>query len=266
MKNRSKTTVKAIILILLITAIPASSQEPPRVIHTFVALCDNLHQGIVPVPQQLGNGDDPDNNLYWGALYGVKTYFKRSSHWKLVESVQPSKPVLERCIFKHQTENVYFVADAYQGKQIRQTVIDFLDAASGKSKDNDTISIKINTETINLKIHGSSHLIVYVGHDGLMDFNLDTYPAKQNDQVRETIILACLSKSYFREPIVKAGAKPLLWATGLMAPETYTLENAIEGWVLREDDEKIRLRAADAYHRYKKCGLEAAKRLLVTGL
>ena len=41
-----------------------------------VALADNDHQGIVPVPRQLGDGDDPANNLYWGARYGVKTYFR----------------------------------------------------------------------------------------------------------------------------------------------------------------------------------------------
>jgi len=35
-----------------------------RTIHVFVALCDNEHQGIVPVPEIFGNGDDPANNLF----------------------------------------------------------------------------------------------------------------------------------------------------------------------------------------------------------
>lgn len=30
-----------------------------RVLHVLVALCDNEHQGIVPVPAKIGNGDDP---------------------------------------------------------------------------------------------------------------------------------------------------------------------------------------------------------------
>jgi hypothetical protein len=51
-----------------------------------------------------------------------------------------------------------------------------------------------------------------------------------------------------------------------MAPEAYTLESALEGWILKESDESIRLRAAKAYHKYQKCGLKAAKRLLVTGM
>ncbi|MEM6697149.1 MAG: hypothetical protein AAF599_02045, partial [Bacteroidota bacterium] len=43
-----------------------------QTIHVFVALCDNVNQGIVPVPEHLGNGQDANSNLYWGAAYGVK--------------------------------------------------------------------------------------------------------------------------------------------------------------------------------------------------
>ena len=66
---------------------PPSIQQPDgiskinnnvRVIHVLVALCDNANQGIVPVPARLGNGADPDSNLYWGAAFGVKTFFSKS--------------------------------------------------------------------------------------------------------------------------------------------------------------------------------------------
>jgi hypothetical protein len=52
-----------------------------RTVHVFVALADHQYQGIIPVPARLGNGDDPDHNLYWGSFaYGVKTFFSRSSN------------------------------------------------------------------------------------------------------------------------------------------------------------------------------------------
>src|SRR6266576_3547327 len=57
-------------------AIPSVAESSPRVVHVFVALADNQRQGIIPVPPALGNGRDPQHNLYWGAAYGVKTYFK----------------------------------------------------------------------------------------------------------------------------------------------------------------------------------------------
>jgi hypothetical protein len=263
--------------------IDASAQTAPQVIHVFVALCDNTYQGIIPVPSKLGNGDDPKNNLYWGAKYGVKTFLKKSRHWKLISTMRdPSKvpqptinksleyskpsgpPVLERCIFRHAKANIYLIADAYQGRQIKQTVLDFLNAASGTVQEK--FLLPTDTQSLELPLYGDSNLLIYVGHDGLMDFQLPRYPQKQDDRKREVMILACKSRQYFAEPIIQAGAKPLLWTSGLMAPETYTLESAVEGWILHESDDQIRLRAATAYHTYQKCGLNAAKRLLVTGM
>ncbi len=36
----------------------------PAVIHVFVALCDNKYQGIAKVSKKLGDGSNPDTNLY----------------------------------------------------------------------------------------------------------------------------------------------------------------------------------------------------------
>lgn len=233
----------------------------------FVALCDNKNQGIVPVPSKLGNGEDPKNNLYWGALYGVKTFFKKSRRWKLLSVIQkPEEVISERCIFKHKTSNVYLIADAYRGIEIKQAIKDFLQSASGGYKKK--LSAKADSEVITLKAGGASGLLAYVGHNGLMDFKLLTYPGylrKKDKNSHEAIILACASKYYFSGLLRKSGAKPLLWTTGLMAPEAYTLENAVEGWILNESDENIRLRAAKAYNKYQKCGLRAAKKLFATG-
>jgi len=89
-------------------------------IHIFVALCDNKYQGIVPVPAKFGNGQNPKNNLYWGAAYGVKSFFKRSKEWKLIQTRHPGDTLLERLIFKHKNKNYYLIADAYNGKYIPQ--------------------------------------------------------------------------------------------------------------------------------------------------
>jgi hypothetical protein len=52
--------------LLLWLAAPCLSfaQTPVRVAHVFVALADNQHQGIVPVPATLGDADAPASNLY----------------------------------------------------------------------------------------------------------------------------------------------------------------------------------------------------------
>jgi hypothetical protein len=103
-----------------------------RTVHVFVALADNQHQGIVPVAAILGNGEDPQHNLYWGSAYGVKTFFTRSADWEKVScGAKPKTEVLERCIFKYRAANVFLVADAYRGIEIRQAILDFLDSAAG---------------------------------------------------------------------------------------------------------------------------------------
>jgi hypothetical protein len=134
------------------------AQDVPRVVHVFVALADNQNQGIVPVPAALGNGLDADRNLYWGSAYGVKTFFRRSLEWKLLSSGQQPKPaILERCVFKHRTENVYLVADAYRGTEIRQAILDFLDAAAGASRER--LHVGENARTVSLQAGGAANIV-----------------------------------------------------------------------------------------------------------
>ena len=74
----TKCIALCVLVVLRLGMNPAAMAQPPtRVIHIFVALCDNASQGIVPVPARIGNGDDPKNNLYWGAAFGIRTYFER---------------------------------------------------------------------------------------------------------------------------------------------------------------------------------------------
>jgi hypothetical protein len=237
-----------------------AEQSSVRTIHVFVPLCDNKHQGIMPVPAALGNGQDPRGNLYWGAMYGLKTYFSKSDEWELISTVKPPKgPVLERCVFKHRTADVYLVADAYDGREIKHTVVDFLTAAAGGNKD--TVSVEHNSKKRVLRTGGGAHLVAYVGHNGLMDFALETYPKAKDDVRRDAIVLGCKSKPYFGKPLHDAGANALLLTTGLMAPEAYALKSAIDGWIAGESAQEIRLRAAKAYDEYQDCGLAAATRL-----
>lgn len=231
-----------------------------RTIHVFVALCDNANQGIVPVPKTLGNGQNPRTNLYWGALYGVKTHFKRSKDWTFIKKVKSTNThILERVLFKHNTSDTYLLADAYDGKYIKKTITHFLEASAGNNDQ------AIHHNNLNLQFGGASNLLCYVGHNGLMEFSVNGNFEPKNTKKRDAIMLACVSKSYFKEHLQKTKATPLVWSTGLMAPEAYTLKWAIDGWIQKEKNLQIRERAAKAYHKYQKCGLKGAKRLLVTG-
>jgi hypothetical protein len=64
MRQSAPSAALVVALELLLSDSPAAAQAV-RVVHVFVALADNQHQGIIPVPLALGNGRDPIRNLPW---------------------------------------------------------------------------------------------------------------------------------------------------------------------------------------------------------
>lgn len=214
-------------------AIAARGAPPPLIVHVTVALCDNKYQGIVPVPAAIGNGQDPRNNLYWGADYGVKSWLLRHEKWQKIDAPAARPPILERLAVKKTIagREVRIIAEAWDGKEIRGAITSFLE---GHDAD----------------------IVAYIGHNGLMEFSVN--PRLPGSARSRAIVLACASRPYF-SPLL--GSSPLLLTTGLMAPEAYTLTAAIEAWVRSGDEAQVREAAAQAYAKHQSCGIKGARRL-----
>lgn len=230
-----------------------------RTIHVMVALCDNKYQGIVPVPGKIGNGQDPGNNLYWGCAFGIRAFFSKSKDWQLLRTIKPGGRILERLVFRHKNAPYYLVADAYDGGYIKECTIQFLENCAGTRPDTLHAGGKI------IGTGANAQLLCYIGHDGLMDFNLDKTFKQADGKKRDAIILACYSKRFFAEHLRPTGAQPLLWSTGLMSPEAYTLYDALDAYIRQQPVTVLRQKAAGAYSRYQKCSNRAAMNLLVSG-
>lgn len=243
-----------------------TSTDSTRLIHVFVALCDNKYQGIVPVPAGIGNGQQPRSNLYWGAGYGVYTYFSRSKDWQVIAremysiSMRTDSVVLDRLLLRHRRQGVYLLAEAYDGRNMKETITEFMQAAAGQLP----CTVKLKGRD-SLYFGGNADLLAFVGHDGLMDFSLHQRFKGDTANKRETIILACYSKRFFAPHLQSTGAQPLLWTSGLMAPEAYTLHDAVDAWIARKPALQVQQAAAKAYSTYQRCGIQAATRLLPTG-
>ena len=234
----------------------------PLVVHLRIPLCDNENQGIVPVPKALGNGFDLKSNLYWGAKYGFKNFFHRYTDWRLISSEKDqSDEILERVIFRKSMENgadVFIVADAYKGNKMKECLTDYLNSVAGR-KDG---YIDIGGNRIGINSHAD--LLIFNGHNGLMDNHLELVPSK--DQIpRETSVIGCISHSYFKGHLLAANGYPVLMTTNLLAPEAYVLESVIESWAELKTEEEIRSSAGAAYHKYQKCGIEGATELFKYG-
>lgn len=243
------------------------------IVHVIVALCDNKHQGIVPVSSSLGNGQDPANNLYWGAMYGVKGYLTKTGGWSVAgRPTCTNSMILERLILHKKIAcggsrpaDVIITAEAWDGRVIKAALQRFIRLSQGR--ESELHRITVDNRQISFTAGGNAHLIVFVGHNGLMDFNMPTILANEESltaPARAGVVLACRSRAYFHHLLIGNGCYALLLTNSLMAPEAYSLNAAIEGFACGKSPREIRDMAAATYSKYQKCGLGAARRIFYT--
>lgn len=231
------------------------------VVHVFVPLCDNEHQGIVPVNKQLGDGLNLRTNLYWGAGYGVKSFLKADKSWKLLSTRADYSPdVLERVIFEKKHTggaHLLLVADAYRGDRMKACITDFLSTLAGQQTDSLFLdSLKLFT--------GTPDLAIFNGHNGLMDMEVEAI-GQTTPQLKDAAVIACASRPYFTNSLRCAGAFPLVMTRHLLAPEAYVMAAVVEGWSRLEQEGQVRTRAAQAYADYQKCGFKGASGIFYSG-
>lgn len=240
----------------------------PLVAHVVVALCDNEHQGIVRVPDHLGNGQDPASNLYWGAAYGVRTFLTREAGWRVAtRAASPRPEVRESLVLRTRTTDgreLFLVAEAWDGREMAGALTRFLRLAAGW--DPETVAVADTGRVRQIEAGGASHLIAFVGHNGLMDGAAEEIPPANPDaHERSSVVLACASEPYFAGLLRAGGSAPLLLTTGLMAPESYTLDAVVRAWFGGGDEDDVCAAAALVYDRYQHCGVRAARNLFGCG-
>ncbi len=224
--------------------IPRPAFACPKTVRIIVSLADNLNQGIVPVKASLGNGQDPKNNLYWGAMYGVKPFFKREGY--TVESASkayfPEGNILEFIEIYKKEQYVPIYAEAWDGAYQKQATQRFMD----------------------LLLRPEDSLTIFVGHNPLMD---ETVPfpkfAKKHVEQNKTgkrkfAVIACQSRQYFEDGIAATGHEPYVLTNGNMAPEAYVVEAIIRAWAEGKPAQTAREYAAEAYAKYQKIPLKNA--------
>jgi hypothetical protein len=225
------------LLITLMLVAAVMVEAAPKQARVFVALCDNKTQGIVPVGEKIGNGDKPDDNLYWGCSEGLGSFFRSSGRWKITSSRTNVTPtILRRFELKHADGDLNLVAEAYRGAKMHQCLKDFEEAAAS----------------------GKFDLVAFIGHNGLMDSNLPPTRAVKGNQTA-VIVLCCQSEQYFGNRLRALGCRPLLMIQQLMYPGSFLLHEALESWRKGGSIADIRTAAATAYAKNQKISLPAAK-------
>ena len=225
---------------------PTIAKAAPKRIHVVVALCDNESQGIQKVGARIGDGDKPDDNLYWGCSDGLREWFKKSPNWMLTDITKadleatPDAKILRTLTFEHKTTGAILTAEAWRGLNIYQATVRYFEKLVDSS------------ET-------APDLVAYIGHNGLMDFRLPKDLETINSKPKDTIVLCCISDRFFEKRLADRQVTPVLMTDQLMYPGAFLLEAALEGWLKGEAPEKLRDRAAAAYQKNQKISFRAAK-------
>jgi hypothetical protein len=226
-------------LLALLAATPARALE----IEVFVPLCDGAQLAC----GRAGAGDPRslEANLYWGAAYGAERFLKRAPGFQ-VRSRQDGtagaavlrEVVLERTAGPGE-QPVRLRLRAYAGDRIDVALEDFLRAAAGGS---------------------SADLLVWAGHDRLMDRPPPELKVPAEAKPRPVAILACESEKYFGPVLRALGAQPIALTRSFMAPEAYLLEALAASVAKHGPTAPVPLRTAlvDAYARYQRITPKAA--------
>ncbi len=80
-----------------------------------------------------------------------------------------------------------------------------------------------NAQTMGLTKPYDSSLIVYSGHNGLMDYPWKIFGEVKAKKAKKVAILACQSKYFFKPSFASTNIKPLILTKSNMAPEGYLL-------------------------------------------
>jgi hypothetical protein len=223
-------------MVWMLALAPLAAAE--RSVRVFIALCDNKTQGIIPVGAKIGDGDVPDENLYWGCTDGFGSLFKHSKDWKVLSAESDVSPIiLRRMTLKHRTKDIKLVAEAYRGSAMKKCLEDFESAVAS----------------------GEHDLVAFIGHNGLMD-NTAEEPKVPEARPRKTdaMVLCCISDSYFRPRLERAQARPVLLTQQLMYPGAFILHDALQVWIEGGSLEEIRAAAGRAYAKNQKISVKAA--------
>jgi len=229
----------------------------PLVVQVHVPLCDN---DVIPCGNaKLGDGDNPDTNLYWATSPGFGRWFtrKKSGWTQVLRTDGDGGDVLEVRAFRRRVSagkawraagapkkfDVYVVAYAWRGEAIDAALAAYAEDLYGQGERR--VTLDDGTE---LAAGGAARIVAYVGHNRLMD--VDTYPwpeAAAGAPVRGTVAIACHTAAYMDEAVPAAARVPLLMTRDFLFANAAPLEGAVLAFAEGGDYGEIRRAAAAGY-------------------
>jgi hypothetical protein len=230
----------------------------PLVVEVHVPLCESSI--IACGNAKLGDGDNPDTNLYWSTTPGFGEWFaRRGSGWKRVlkqtADATGDKDVLAVHVYRRSIDTpsawrkrgvpkhfeLDIVVHGWRGKAIDRALAAYADDVSGKGT-----RALVLADNSKLAAGGSAQLVAFVGHNRLMDLDKFEWP-DPGAAVKGTIAIACDTAPYMKREVPAATRVPLLMTSDLLFANAAPLEAAVLAFATGGGYAQIRTDATTAY-------------------
>ncbi len=230
----------------------------PLVVEVHVPLCDNTI--IACGNKKLGDGDNPDTNLYWSTTPGFGSWFaRRNSGWKRVLKQKAGSTgdadVLALHVYRRTVTapaawkrrgapakfEIDIVVHGWRGTAIDRALAAYADDVSGAAARTLTLD-----DGSKLEAGGSAQIVAWVGHNRLMDVDAYKWPAP-GEQTKGAIAIACHTAAYMEEQVPSATRVPLLMTRDFLFANAAPLEATVLSFASGGGYAAIRLAAATAY-------------------
>lgn len=239
---------------------PRVTHGAPIVVMAHVPLCDNriLRCGS----KRMGDGDNPDTNLYWNTDEGFLGWFgRRGSGWRAVDVKEAGAPadVLETRVWHRRVAatgawrahgvtdpiDVYLVVYAWRGTAIDATLAAYLDDVYGDTPREVTLA-----DGTTLHAGGASTIVAWVGHNRLMDVEPIDWAARAAHATaapKGVIAEACQTAPYMAAEVSSPARVPLLMTNDFLFAGAHAFEGVATAFARGGTLSEIRTLATAQY-------------------
>jgi len=250
---------------------------------------DIRHDGVITVTVHVGlyhepglarrdfaRGDDPQNNLYWGALFGLDTHFANAAGWRRAyRDHGDGRRILARSVFHKRVEpsehwialgveqpfDVFVLANAWN----HSSVVETMEQPIREALCNE--STTLTCESRALQFGAASAIVGYVGPNHMLEEYWDPLARLGGCRPhrRVGVFYACpRSAVVLHMPLIEAGLYPVLFTRSTIVPEAYVVDGILDALLIGDLDAGFVDSAATQYARYQKSvGIETARSLFV---
>ena len=242
----------------------------PLVVETHVPLCDNSI--IACGNKKLGDGDNPDTNLYWATTPGFGEWFthRADTGWSRVlhrrGAATGNANVVAIDVYRRTVAApaawvkrgapkrfaIDIVVHGWRGKAIDAALAAYAtDVSGGPARD------LVLDDGSAVHAGGAAQLVAWVGHNRLMDLDAFAWP-RPGVKVIGMIAIACETAAYMEREVSAATRVPLLMTRDLLFSNAAPLEATVLAFAGGTGYATMR---ADAVTAYAGVQNEPAKRL-----